>query len=280
MRNLYLDEWLAAERRAALLAIATAEEANMVSTMVGGPVQAERRTRLPLWAGVLAPVLFAAVFTLDGVFRPGYSAYNEAISYLDLGASGWIQRANFMLFGLLLMVFAAGYFQPRRAILPATWRAVVTAFLVLSDLGWIMAGLFVPDPYLAPQTSWHAILHQVASIIVFLPFAIASLVSGVALVSTRGWRLYGAYCVILGLIQAIFPLGTTLYFFNPGIVGNVNSPGSGLFQRVAILLGPIAWYMLLGCIMLARRSGSAADGSTSPVSALADAGTSIARTRA
>jgi Protein of unknown function (DUF998) len=124
---------------------------------------------LRLWVGIIAPILFATVFTIDGALTPGYSAYNEAISYLDLGTYGWIQRANFIVFGLLLMAFTVGYVKHMRSILEGRWLYTIASLFVLSDLGWIMGGLFVPNPYLAPQNSGHALLHQVASIIVFLP---------------------------------------------------------------------------------------------------------------
>lgn len=207
-----------------------------------------------LWAGIIAPILFATIFTVDGALTPGYSAYNEAISYLDLGRYGWIQRANFVVFGMLLMAFTTGYVKHIRPILEGGWLSIVTSLFVLSDLGWIMAGLFVPNPYLAPQNSGHALLHQIASIIVFLPFALALVVQGIKLIMTRGlhWRIYGVYCFLLGIIQAVFPIGTTVYFINPGIVGNVNSPGSGLFNRIALGIGPLSWYIILGIVLLAR----------------------------
>jgi hypothetical membrane protein len=207
-----------------------------------------------LWLGVIAPLLFAAVFTTDGAVTHGYSAYNEAISYLDLGSYGWVQRVNFILFGLLLMLFSLAYIKYMSPLLQGSWLYAAATLLVVSDLGWIMAGIFVPNPYLAPQNSEHALLHQVASIIVFLPFAFAILVQGARLLTTSGWRrrVYGAYCVLLGLIQAFFPIATTVYFFNPGIVGNVNSPGSGLFNRLALVIGPLSWYVILAGILLVR----------------------------
>lgn len=210
------------------------------------------RMRVFPFAGLVAPILFAVIFTLDGLLAPGYSAYDEAISYLDLGASGWIQRANFIVFGLLLMTFAIGYAQVMRPVLGRSWVYAITAFLALSNVGWIMAGVFVPNTYLAPQNSGHALLHQIASIVVFLPFAMASLIQGIKLIATRKWRLYGMYCLLVGVIQAIFPIGTTVYFIHPEVVGNVNSPGSGLFNRVALLIGPLTWYVILGCIVVVR----------------------------
>lgn len=221
----------------------------------GAPTTRALRDRvgpLALRAGIVAPLLFATVVTVDGLLTPGYSAYNEAISYLDLGAHGWVQRANFIAFGLLLLAFAVGYVRAMRPLLPRRWLAAVAACFALSDLGWMLAGVFVPNAYGAPQDSAHAVLHQVASILVFLPFATASLLQGVRFVLARGWRAYGVYCLVLGLIQAFFPIATTVYFIHPQIVGNVNSPGSGLFNRIALLIGPISWYLLLGCVLTVR----------------------------
>jgi len=212
----------------------------------------DRAGPLALRAGIVAPLLFALVVTVDGLVTPGYSAYNEAISYLDLGAHGWIQRANFITFGLLLLAFAFGYTRAMRPLLPRRWLAAVATCFALSDLGWMLAGVCVPNAYLAPQNSGHALLHQVASILVFLPFATASLIQGARFVMTRGWRVYGGYCLVLGLIQAFFPIATTVYFIHPQIVGDVNSPGSGLFNRVALLIGPISWYLILGCVLSVR----------------------------
>ena len=212
----------------------------------------ERISQRLLWAGVIVPLLFATIFTIDGALTPGYSAYNEAISYLDLGTYGWIQRANFIILGLLLLAFTIGYRRQIRPLLEGAWLSIVTSLFVLSNLGWIMTGVFGPNTYLAPQNSGYALLHQIASIVVFLPFALALMVQGIKLFITRGWRLYGVYSFLLGIIQAIFPIGTTVYFINPGIVGNVNSPGSGLFNRIALGIGPLSWYIILGIILLVR----------------------------
>jgi hypothetical protein len=64
----------------------------------------------------------------------------------------------------------------------------------------------------------------------------------------------------------LYPLGTTVYFINTGIVGNVNSPGSGLFNRIALLIGPLTWYIILGCIVLVRSRAQTAHRSFQPTS--------------
>ena len=206
--------------------------------------KANSAQRWLLWAGILAPVLFAFVFTIDGLLTHGYSAADEAISYLDLGTNGWIQRANFILFGLLLLAFLLGYVPRMRPILGQAWLTAASIFFVLSGLGWIMAGLFVPNPYLAPQVPWPGVLHQLSVIVAFLPFAIACFILGVKSVRTHRWRIYGVYSLIFVLPLVVFSLGTIAYLINQNTFGNVNSPGSGTMNRVGLLVGPLAWYVI------------------------------------
>ena len=64
---------------------------------------------LCIWAGVISPFLFVFVFSLDGFLKPEY--LTQPISYLELGANGWLQRANFIVLGLFLILFALGFSQ-------------------------------------------------------------------------------------------------------------------------------------------------------------------------
>src|SRR5512135_1804980 len=64
--------------------------------------------RLAIWAGILGPALFVVVFTIEGWIRPGYEPLKTFVSALSLGPRGWIQIANFLVFGFLLFVFTRG----------------------------------------------------------------------------------------------------------------------------------------------------------------------------
>ncbi|MEZ4673189.1 MAG: DUF998 domain-containing protein [Caldilineaceae bacterium] len=64
--------------------------------------------RVSAWAGILAPLMFVTVFTLEGSVRPGYDPTSMYISALALGERGWIQILNFLILGLLLFVFTVG----------------------------------------------------------------------------------------------------------------------------------------------------------------------------
>src|SRR6266849_5242480 len=60
-------------------------EVNTASTAPGGKGTRSLALRLCIWAGIVGPVLYCLVFTIDGALRPGYSPIREAVSYLLLG---------------------------------------------------------------------------------------------------------------------------------------------------------------------------------------------------
>lgn len=78
-----------------------------------------QRGRGPAVAGIVAPVSFWTVLMILGQTQPAYNAFRHDISLLALGAVGWAQTANFIIFGLLIMAFQGGL---QRAVAPGrTW---------------------------------------------------------------------------------------------------------------------------------------------------------------
>ena len=59
--------------------------------------------------GTVGGLVFTAAYTLEGATRQGYDWLAQPISALSLGPGGWVQRANFVLFGLLMVVSAVGW---------------------------------------------------------------------------------------------------------------------------------------------------------------------------
>ena len=53
--------------------------------------------KISVWVGMIGPVLFVTVFTLEGWFRPGYNTLGMYVSELSLGPRGWIQIINFII---------------------------------------------------------------------------------------------------------------------------------------------------------------------------------------
>src|SRR6476469_7535008 len=90
-------------------------------------------------AGTVGPLQFFLVLLVEGAARPGYRPLHDTISELSLGPRGWIQTANFLVFGVLFRVFARGV----NASLDDSRAARVGGLLFsLLGLGVLGCGLF------------------------------------------------------------------------------------------------------------------------------------------
>src|SRR5438067_1578096 len=106
-----------------------------VNTPTAPGVRQSLALRLCLWAGIVGPLLFVLVFTVDGALTPGYSAMREVVSFLELGPTGWIQRLNFLLTGLFFILFAFGFFHWMRPRSASGWLSVTIVLIALSGVG-------------------------------------------------------------------------------------------------------------------------------------------------
>jgi hypothetical protein len=85
-----------------------------------------------LLCGGVGAVLFTAIYLLEGISLPGYDAWQQPTSALSLGPGGWMQQANFIVFGVLLVLSAVGWYRfltPGRG---AIWFSLSRASLALA----------------------------------------------------------------------------------------------------------------------------------------------------
>lgn len=100
-------------------------------------------TRSLLGYGVLAGVFYLGVGVLQGLFRDGYEFARHDLSLLANGPYGWIQIANLVLTGLMVIAAAVGV---RRALRPGPAASWGPGLLVGYGVGLVGAGVFVADP--------------------------------------------------------------------------------------------------------------------------------------
>ena len=98
-----------------------------------------------MWAGIAGPVLFVAVFAVEGAIRAGYDPVRLQVSYLSLGDRGAIQVASFLLTGALLGAFAIGLRRRLDAAGGRSARAVPIAVGAIA-IGLLVAGMFSTAP--------------------------------------------------------------------------------------------------------------------------------------
>ena len=220
--------------------------------------------RLGIWAGIIGPILFFAVFTVEGLLKPGYSAMSEPVSYLALGPFGWIQTLNFLVLGVLLIAFAAAAAPRLRRVTSAGpfTTMLLLALLAISGFGYVLAGSFTSAPPGQPQHP----MHTVAFSTVFVPFGMACLLTGAQLLRSRNWRAVGLYSVLAGLLLAVAAIGNLSSLFASTAATPISSPESqqgvlalgGLINRVVIALA-FAWYLVVAVRLLDLSSEQAGD---------------------
>jgi uncharacterized protein DUF998 len=211
------------------------------------------RARLPLVAGVVTPVVFVAVLLIDGLTRPGYNSWRDMGSLLSTGPGGWVQIANFLVCGLLIMVSAAGL---ARSHPPTAWGPRLIGIFGLS---LVIAAAFTADPAngYPPGTpaaggppTWHGTIHDLNAFLAFGSITAAAFVFGRAFASdphTRAWARYSYLTATASLV--LFAASLTAAAAGQNHLWH-NAPG-GLLQRLTII---VAWGWLSLLSLRALRS--------------------------
>ncbi len=138
---------------------------------------AQRVTRSLLGYGVLAGPIYLTTSVVQALVHDGFDLTRHAWSQLAAGPQGWIQMANLILSGAMVVAFAVGL----RRSGPSRWAPRLIATY---GLGMVGAGLLVADPGLGypvgvatpAAPTWHGIGHFVASGIGFAALVIATFV--------------------------------------------------------------------------------------------------------
>jgi hypothetical membrane protein len=208
-----------------------------------------------LYAGVIGPLLFIVVFLVEGLTRPGYSAWRHYVSQLATGDGGWVQVVNFLVCGTLMVAFAIGlYFALRGR------RGSIGGSMLLGLFGaaLLVAGIFVTDPALgypvgaAPVHTAHGMIHGLAGLAAFSLLPASAFVMAWHFASKPGSRRWVVYSAGIGiLLVACFIASTTVSVLDERGVWP-NAP-TGFLQRIAII-GGWTWISMLALNVLRSSS--------------------------
>jgi hypothetical membrane protein len=201
-------------------------------TIIETRSRSDATTRAMLTAGVLAGPVFVATAIGQILSRDGFDLRRHPISLLSVGEHGWIQVTNFIVAGVLIILFSIGL---ARVLTDGPGSRWGPRFCALFGVGLIIGGTFKADPALgfpagAPEgipehITTHATIHAFAPPLAFLSLIGACLViarqfaadgrRGAALLT----RIVAAVCFVLSV-----PVG----------------PGFSIRLFVAVALG-FAW---------------------------------------
>ena len=210
-----------------------------------------------LYAGIVGPLLFVAVFLVEGATRPGYSAWRNYVSQLATGDGGWVQVANFLVCGSLVLVFAIGL---RGAIAGSRGSVGGPLLLALFALALLVAGVFVTDPALgyppgaAQVHTAHGMIHGLAGLAAFTSLPAAGFVMAWHFAGesgSGGWAIYSA--LVGAAIIVLFIAFTTTSTMDA--TGALPNAPTGLLQRIAIITG-WTWIAMVALHLLRARGGT------------------------
>lgn len=189
-----------------------------------------RRDDLLLIAGAAAGPLFAALVAAQALTRDGFSLAHQPLSLLSLGEHGWVQIANFVTTGVLIMAFAWGMRRVLSAGPGRTWAPLLAGVF---GVGLVLGGLFLPDPALGyppgtpdaipSELTWHGTVHAVAPPVAFTALVACCLVLVRRFVASRrlGWAVYSAVTAVSALLLSAWPSqdGASIRLFVASLAG-------------------------------------------------------------
>jgi hypothetical protein len=199
-------------------------------------------------AGAVGPLLFFTVVVVQYVLRAGeYDAIVEPISGLGAGTLGWVQSANFAVFGVLTLVFALGL---HRAMAPSRLGWLGPTLIAVTAVGLLWASLF-PLQRDEAGVLYDPGLHAVGGTLFFVVGALAVTATTPRMYRDERWRSLVPYSVTVAVLLVLaLPVVAVL-----AIPDGAPLHGYGGLLQLAILAVRFPWQ-----IAVARRMLRIADG--------------------
>ena len=152
------------------------------------------------WAGIVGPVLFTLAFVGQELARRDeYSPLAEQVSALEAGPNGWIQQLNFVVFGVLTMVFAVGL---HRGLRPVRLGVIGPALFFVTGIAAIMAGVF-PLREDAAGVTYDPGGHMPAGMTFFLGSTLALIAVSFRVARDPRWRSLRFFIATVALLMVV-----------------------------------------------------------------------------
>jgi hypothetical membrane protein len=180
--------------------------------------------------GAIAGPLFIFIVLIQDYARAGFDPRTHVLSLLSLGDWGWVQIANFVLAGVLNVLFAIALWSLRASGESSTAGSV---FIFVYGVLLVVVGLLVTDPSGGfppgapelPGPSAHGVVHALGGLFAFVSLGAGLITFGVRALRNnhRGW---GAYWIGNGVLLLLLFFGS---FSEPALTARLT--------RLAVLVG-------------------------------------------
>jgi hypothetical protein len=152
-------------------------------------------------AGLLGPLVFVAVFLVEGRLRPGYDPRGMFVSELSLGPRGWVQAANFLVSGTLIALFGWGL---RAAFSHGVAARFGPLLVQIMGLSLLLSGFFPTDPSaIFDQHSSPGIAHGILGAVFFSLSPIACLVFARRFRTDAAWRGFAPWTLLAAALLLV-----------------------------------------------------------------------------
>lgn len=188
-------------------------------------------TRSLLGYGVLVGPFYLAVGLMQALVRDGFDLARHPLSVLANGPGGWVQTANFVVSGLMVLAAALGFTR----VLGSQSRAVGW-FLGAFGVSMIVAAVFRADPVdgfpvgtpEGPPTSFttSGLVHFIAGTLGFVSLAISCFVAARAM-SRRNAPTFARLSLACGV-------GILLGFFGGAALSSIVGATAGIWFAVVV----------------------------------------------
>jgi hypothetical membrane protein len=202
-------------------------------------------------AGIAGPVLFTLGFVAQEQLRRGdYDPVSEVVSALEAGTHGWIQQVNFVVLGVLTMIFAVGL---HRGLAPSRTGIVGPVALFISGAANVLGAIF-PLREDAGGATYDPGGHQVAGMLFFASSFIALIALSRRCAADPRWRNIAGWTLGAGVLAALsLPLMGALVMPDDAPLHD----WAGLAQRfiVLVLLFPARIALAIRLLRVSHQRG-------------------------
>jgi hypothetical protein len=205
-----------------------------------------------LGAGTAGGLVFTCVYLAEGATRAGYRTLAQPISALSLGPGGWVQQVNFIVFGVLVCLSAAGW---RAALAPGKGALMFPVLHAVAGVGLVMDGLFNQDPSggyppgaRAGAATVHGQMHTLFAVITITALAAGCFVLAARLAAEPLWRRWAVFAAAAGVATIVFIAAFGAAGGHGGLAGLWERAAGAatsvltvaVLARLAIISGPAA----------------------------------------
>jgi len=190
----------------------------------------KRELTVPAICGMAAPPVMVGLWALASVLRPGYDQLTQKGSELGTGPNSLVMNANFVVTGLLILIFCFGLL---KSIGAGKWSQVGLIFLAIAGVGEVATGIFPCDPGCPLTGSPSQLIHTGIAVVFFGAMALFPVFIGIGLNQDQYWTPYRSYSLVTGLAS----IGLFIAF---SVAVLASFQYVGLLQRF-FLAAPFQW---------------------------------------